>query len=34
VRLLGAEFADPAAVLGGLRGLREAIAAGHAWLDE
>jgi DNA-binding PadR family transcriptional regulator len=33
VRLLGAEFADPATVLDGLRGLREEIAAGHAWLD-
>jgi DNA-binding PadR family transcriptional regulator len=33
VRLLGAEFADPAALLAGLRGLREAIAAGHDWLD-
>jgi len=34
VRLLGAEFADPAAVLAGLRGLREEIAGGHEWLDE
>jgi PadR family transcriptional regulator AphA len=34
VRLLGAEFGDPAAVLAGLRGLREEIAAGRAWLDE
>jgi PadR family transcriptional regulator, regulatory protein AphA len=33
VRLLGAEFADPAALLEGLRGLRDDIAAGHAWLD-
>ena len=33
VRLLGAEFADPAIVLDGLRGLREDIAAGHEWLD-
>ena len=33
VRLLGAEFADPAALLAGLRGLRDEIAAGHAWLD-
>jgi DNA-binding PadR family transcriptional regulator len=33
VRLLGAEFADPETVLAGLRGLREEIAAGHAWLD-
>jgi len=33
VRLLGAEFADPATLLEGLRGLREEIAAGHAWLD-
>jgi DNA-binding PadR family transcriptional regulator len=33
VRLLGAEFADPATVLEGLRGLREEITAGHAWLD-
>src|SRR5919197_315321 len=33
VRLLGWEFADPATVLAGLRGLREEIAAGHAWLD-
>ena len=33
VRLLGAEFAEPATVLQGLRGLREEIAAGHAWLD-
>jgi DNA-binding PadR family transcriptional regulator len=33
VRLLGAEFADPATVLEGLRGLREEIAAGRAWLD-
>ncbi|HET8952784.1 MAG TPA: PadR family transcriptional regulator [Solirubrobacteraceae bacterium] len=33
VRLLGAEFAEPATVLKGLRGLREEIAAGHAWLD-
>src|SRR3954470_2826987 len=33
VRLLGSEFADPATVLAGLRGLREEIAAGHAWLD-
>ena len=33
VRLLGAEFADPATVLEGLRGLREEIGAGHAWLD-
>ena len=34
VRLLGAEFAEPAVVLAGLRGLREEIAAGHDWLDE
>jgi DNA-binding PadR family transcriptional regulator len=33
VRLLGAEFAAPETVLAGLRGLREEIAAGHAWLD-
>jgi DNA-binding PadR family transcriptional regulator len=33
VRLLGAEFADPATVLEGLRGLRDEIAAGHEWLD-
>jgi PadR family transcriptional regulator, regulatory protein AphA len=33
VRLLGAEFADPATVLEGLRGLRAEIAAGHEWLD-
>jgi len=33
VRLLGAEFADPATVLEGLRGLRQEIAAGHEWLD-
>jgi PadR family transcriptional regulator, regulatory protein AphA len=33
VRVLGAEFADPAAVLGGLAPLREDIAAAHAWLD-
>jgi DNA-binding PadR family transcriptional regulator len=33
VRLLGAEFAEPATVLEGLRGLREQIAAGHEWLD-
>ena len=32
VRLLGAEFADDATVLEGLRGLREDIAAGRAWL--
>ena len=32
VRLLGAEFADPATVLEGLRGLREEIAAGREWL--
>ena len=33
VRLLGSEFADPATVLQGLRGLREEIAAGHEWLN-
>lgn len=33
VRLLGAEFAAPATLLQGLSGLREEIAAGHAWLD-
>ncbi len=33
VRLLGAEFADPATVLSGLRGMREEIAAGREWLD-
>ena len=33
VRLLGAEFADPATVLEGLRGLRAEIASGHEWLD-
>ena len=33
VRLLGAEFADPATVLDGLRGLRAEIASGHEWLD-
>jgi len=33
VRLLGAEFADPATVVEGLRGLRQEIAAGHEWLD-
>jgi PadR family transcriptional regulator, regulatory protein AphA len=33
VRLLGAEFADDAAVLEGLRPLREDIAAANAWLD-
>jgi DNA-binding PadR family transcriptional regulator len=34
VRLLGAEFGDPAAVLAGLRGLRAEFAGGHEWLDE
>jgi DNA-binding PadR family transcriptional regulator len=33
IRLLGAEFADPASVLEGLQGLRAEIAAGHEWLD-
>jgi PadR family transcriptional regulator AphA len=33
VRLLGSEFADPPAVLEGLRGVRGEIAAGHEWLD-
>jgi PadR family transcriptional regulator, regulatory protein AphA len=33
VRVLGAEFADPATVLAGLEPLREQIAAAHAWLD-
>jgi PadR family transcriptional regulator AphA len=33
VRLLGAEFADPAALLEGLSGMRAEIAAGHEWLD-
>jgi PadR family transcriptional regulator AphA len=33
VRVLGAEFADPATVLEGLRPLREQIASAHAWLD-
>jgi DNA-binding PadR family transcriptional regulator len=33
VRLLGAEFADDATVLEGLRGLREDIAAGRVWLE-
>ncbi len=33
VRLLGAEFADDATVLRGLRGLREEIAAGRVWLE-
>jgi len=33
IRLLGAEFADDATVLEGLRGLREEIAAGRAWLE-
>jgi DNA-binding PadR family transcriptional regulator len=33
VRLLGAEFADPATVLEGLRGLRAEIESGHEWLD-
>jgi PadR family transcriptional regulator, regulatory protein AphA len=33
VRLLGAEFADPATVLRGLGGLREEIAAGREWLQ-
>jgi DNA-binding PadR family transcriptional regulator len=33
IRLLGAEFADAATVLEGLRPLREEIAAAHAWLD-
>jgi hypothetical protein len=32
VRLLGAEFADPATVLQGLGGLREEIAAAREWL--
>ena len=32
VRLLGAEFADPATLLQGLAGLREEIAAGREWL--
>jgi DNA-binding PadR family transcriptional regulator len=32
VRLLGAEFAEPATVLRGLAGLREEIAAGREWL--
>jgi PadR family transcriptional regulator, regulatory protein AphA len=33
VRLLGAEFADPAALVEGLSGMRAEIAAGHEWLD-
>ena len=33
VRLLGAEFADPATVLEGLRGLRAEIAPATQWLD-
>ena len=33
VRLLGAEFADPATLLRGLAGLREGIAAGREWLQ-
>ena len=33
VRLLAAEWADDAAVLEGLRGLRGEIAAGRAWLE-
>ena len=33
VRLLASEWAEDATVLEGLRGLREEIAAGRAWLD-
>ncbi len=33
IRLLGAEFADDATVLAGLRGLRDDIAAGRAWME-